>query len=376
MTDKTAAVLAEIAAERDRQDARFGEQNHPNGTGGIQSRQLRDEAQKTCDAATERGTLTWLHISDEEHCEALAESDPVRLRAELVQDAAVKVAWIEALDRAALPPCPHCKGNMADPEDEGDWDSTVGAYNPMTRAPCPVCHGTGKAGGSTAATPATPGSLRDRIDRAIRPIMVLGLQDAELDGPGGTQRINEWADWITETVTTVRDIELYHMTLRAEGVEESVKTLTLALLKAGQLLNQVEADRDRRIEQLVGELDSRMAAHRRLASERNKRAEKAEAERDRHVATIERMKSTNRMVNGGARDARMRAEKAEAELKRLKSCTSSHCVEGDHVIDLGPAEETPKPPAKPCARWLTDRAHVAHEWESRKGGLVKWCPGR
>ncbi|GAA3852046.1 hypothetical protein GCM10023084_02800 [Streptomyces lacrimifluminis] len=95
----TDRVLSEVLAERIRQDDRFGEQNHPDGTGGVQSRQLRDEAQKTCQAAAERGIVTWLHIADEEHCEALAESDPVRLRAELVQGAAVYVAWIEAIDR-------------------------------------------------------------------------------------------------------------------------------------------------------------------------------------------------------------------------------------------------------------------------------------
>lgn len=45
--------------------------------------------------------------------------------------------------------------------------------------------------------------LRSRLDTAIRPNMLLGLQDAELDGPGGTQRINEWADWIVDTVLQV-----------------------------------------------------------------------------------------------------------------------------------------------------------------------------
>lgn len=99
-----APILAEVQAERERQDAKWGEQNHPDGTGGIQSRMLRDEAQKTCQAAAERGTVTWLHIADEEHCEALAESDPVRLRAELVQAAAVYVAWIAAIDRRAATP--------------------------------------------------------------------------------------------------------------------------------------------------------------------------------------------------------------------------------------------------------------------------------
>lgn len=97
--DADAKILDEIAAERVRQDARFGEQNHPDGTGGAEARKIAETARATCDAATERGCLTWLHVSDEEHCEALAESDPVKLRAELVQDAAVKVAWIAAIDR-------------------------------------------------------------------------------------------------------------------------------------------------------------------------------------------------------------------------------------------------------------------------------------
>lgn len=38
--------------------------------------------------------------------------------------------------------------------------------------------------------------LRQRIADAIGPTMRIGLQDAELDGPGGAQRINEWIEWI------------------------------------------------------------------------------------------------------------------------------------------------------------------------------------
>jgi hypothetical protein len=99
-----APILAEIQAERERQDARWGPQNHPDGTGGIEARRIAEDARRNCQAAAERGTVTWLLISDEEHCEALAESDPVKLRAELVQDAAVKVAWIAAIDRRTTPP--------------------------------------------------------------------------------------------------------------------------------------------------------------------------------------------------------------------------------------------------------------------------------
>jgi hypothetical protein len=47
--------------------------------------------------------------------------------------------------------------------------------------------------------------LRQRIYDAIRPTMLLGLQDAELDGPGGAQRIGEWAEWIATTIAAELD---------------------------------------------------------------------------------------------------------------------------------------------------------------------------
>jgi hypothetical protein len=43
-------------------------------------------------------------------------------------------------------------------------------------------------------------ALPDRIKKTIGPTMLLGLQDAELDGEGGQQRIREWVDWIAEAV--------------------------------------------------------------------------------------------------------------------------------------------------------------------------------
>jgi malonyl CoA-acyl carrier protein transacylase len=43
--------------------------------------------------------VTWEHILTEEHYEAMAEEDPTRLREELIQVAAVAVAWVEAIDR-------------------------------------------------------------------------------------------------------------------------------------------------------------------------------------------------------------------------------------------------------------------------------------
>lgn len=99
-------VFAEIADERVRQDAKWGEQNHPDGTGrhyGLSAvpELAADFARQRCDAAFERGSGTWEHILYEEFCEAMAEDDPELLRAELLQVAAVAVHWIEALDQRA-----------------------------------------------------------------------------------------------------------------------------------------------------------------------------------------------------------------------------------------------------------------------------------
>ncbi|SOD80061.1 hypothetical protein SAMN06272781_6848 [Streptomyces sp. 1222.2] len=94
-----AGVLAEVQAERERQDARWGEQNHPDGTGALSCVLERDKARQGCESAFQRGAGTWMHVLIEEVFEAFAEEDPAKLRAELVQVAAVAVAWIAAIDR-------------------------------------------------------------------------------------------------------------------------------------------------------------------------------------------------------------------------------------------------------------------------------------
>lgn len=90
--------LWEVAAERARQDARWGEQNHPDGT-DTQHRAYADDIRAAVQRNAANGTLTWHDVLSEEFAEATAETDPTRLRAELVQVAAVAVAWVEAIDR-------------------------------------------------------------------------------------------------------------------------------------------------------------------------------------------------------------------------------------------------------------------------------------
>lgn len=113
----TARVLAEVAQERVRQDAKWGQQDHPDGTGpdgtlhGVKFSVWADQFRRTCQQAFADGAGTWLHVLAEEFAEAAAEGGPATLRAELIQVAAVAVAWTEAIDRRPKPasdPCPVC----------------------------------------------------------------------------------------------------------------------------------------------------------------------------------------------------------------------------------------------------------------------------
>jgi hypothetical protein len=97
--EKTPQVLTEIGFERTRQDAKFGEQNHPDGTGLPIYQHAANRYRDQADRNAASGVLAWRDLLLEEVYEALAEKDPIRLRAELVQVAAVAVAWIEAIDR-------------------------------------------------------------------------------------------------------------------------------------------------------------------------------------------------------------------------------------------------------------------------------------
>lgn len=91
-----------VMHERERQDRKFGTNRHiPNGTGDIYYIYLANADRNICDAAFKNGRGTWQHILQEEVSEAFAESDPAKLKEELVQVAAVCKAWIEDLDRSS-----------------------------------------------------------------------------------------------------------------------------------------------------------------------------------------------------------------------------------------------------------------------------------
>lgn len=104
-------VLTEVVTERDRQDTRWGEQNHQDtryvhDEHNVAERRMAVLRTKTARENYTAGVLAekinWSDILNEEVCEALEEAAfkrEERLREELIQVAAVAVAWIQAIDR-------------------------------------------------------------------------------------------------------------------------------------------------------------------------------------------------------------------------------------------------------------------------------------
>jgi hypothetical protein len=91
-------LLAEVEEECFYQNDKWGEQNHLDGTGSQADKDRAAISKAKCQANTPVED-NWRDVLDEEVTEAFAESDPVLLRAELIQVAAVAVQWISAIDR-------------------------------------------------------------------------------------------------------------------------------------------------------------------------------------------------------------------------------------------------------------------------------------
>ena len=106
-------VLGDVLGERAHQFARYGtNSNLRDGTGPnvgwlapcsyidatlVQTRFREDYERREA----RHGAPTWMQLVREEVAEAFQESDPVRLREELVQVAALCVSWVETLDARA-----------------------------------------------------------------------------------------------------------------------------------------------------------------------------------------------------------------------------------------------------------------------------------
>lgn len=104
---QTVNVLSDVRAERARQFARYGNnEDLDDGTGrdvvwfneipAQGAEILLRNAYEAYEA--EHGKPTFRHLVLEEVAEAMQESNPARLRAELLQVAALAVSWIEKID--------------------------------------------------------------------------------------------------------------------------------------------------------------------------------------------------------------------------------------------------------------------------------------
>lgn len=107
----TERVLGDVSGERASQYRQYGtNESLKDGTGefthwlrplseenawGIQE-DLRNDYEAH---EREYGAPTWMHLVREEVAEAFQEDDPVHLRAELIQVAALCVSWVEKLDQ-------------------------------------------------------------------------------------------------------------------------------------------------------------------------------------------------------------------------------------------------------------------------------------
>jgi hypothetical protein len=95
------AFAEAVDTERQAQLAKFGDQRHPDGTGNKSQQDDADRARLWCQDAFGSGYGTWADVLAEEVAEAFAERDPAKLRAELLQVAAVCAAWIHDIDTRA-----------------------------------------------------------------------------------------------------------------------------------------------------------------------------------------------------------------------------------------------------------------------------------
>jgi len=105
--DESARGLRDIIGERVKNRARWGVQDHPSVHGvphGMPNTFIYDipseqTTKNRCHGKARRGTLTWADILLEEFAEAVDAPNEVARHAELVQVAAVALAWIECIDR-------------------------------------------------------------------------------------------------------------------------------------------------------------------------------------------------------------------------------------------------------------------------------------
>lgn len=132
---ETGQVLDDVYYERKRQDVKWGEQNPPDGTGPDicplaltdANLDLRTGAElerifkAECQRVYQEGHGSWKDILLEEVFGALAEEDLIKLRVELIQSAAVIVAWVESIDRRRVRVCQYPDCHRDDAHSHNGW---------------------------------------------------------------------------------------------------------------------------------------------------------------------------------------------------------------------------------------------------------------
>lgn len=106
VTLATSEILKEVMAERLRQEAKWGEHTHEIFTNpdAEMERARHDFAATQCKILSDSvEELGWDLILLEEVYEAFAEEDYAKMRAELIQVAAVAISIVEDFDRKAKP---------------------------------------------------------------------------------------------------------------------------------------------------------------------------------------------------------------------------------------------------------------------------------
>lgn len=93
------APIVRVLREMTRQDEKWGQQDHPDGTGNLRDIQAATNQKEVVDMLALSNALTWRAVLLEEVYEALAETDPARLKEELDQVAAVAIQWGLSIDR-------------------------------------------------------------------------------------------------------------------------------------------------------------------------------------------------------------------------------------------------------------------------------------
>jgi hypothetical protein len=88
-------IMEKVYDELNRQNEKWGEQNHPMKPEDVDFKAMADGAKKICDSMEGTEKQTWFYILQEEFFEVFAEEDPEKQNEELIQLMAVAARMIE-----------------------------------------------------------------------------------------------------------------------------------------------------------------------------------------------------------------------------------------------------------------------------------------